>query len=150
MGLQRVRYDWATELNWILYQISWDIWIYFLGGSDSKESVCNAGDLGLIPVLGRSPGEGNPLLLPGESHGQRSLAGYRLWSPRVRHERVTSTFTFFHKYAVTLFKLVSSWNLFNILVMIRAMPFYSIGWLMYSLMSTVFWVFDLECGSNIK
>jgi len=28
-------------------------------GSDSKESACNAGDLGLIPGLGRSPGEGN-------------------------------------------------------------------------------------------
>ena len=32
---------------------------YFLGGSDGKESVCNAGDLVLIPGLGRSPGEGN-------------------------------------------------------------------------------------------
>ena len=30
-----------------------------LGGSDDKESACNAGDLGLIPGLGRSPGEGN-------------------------------------------------------------------------------------------
>ena len=34
----------------------------FPGSSDSKESACNAGDLGLIPGLGRSPGEwnGNP------------------------------------------------------------------------------------------
>ena len=31
----------------------------FSGGSDSKESTCNAGDLGLIPGLGRYPGEGN-------------------------------------------------------------------------------------------
>ena len=31
----------------------------FPGGSDGKESVCNAGDPGLIPGLGRSPGEGN-------------------------------------------------------------------------------------------
>ena len=31
----------------------------FLGGSDDKESACNARDLGLIPRLGRSPGEGN-------------------------------------------------------------------------------------------
>ena len=31
----------------------------FPGGSDSKESVCNAGDPGLTRVLGRSPGEGN-------------------------------------------------------------------------------------------
>ena len=30
----------------------------FPGGSAGKESVCNAGDLGSIPGLGRSPGEG--------------------------------------------------------------------------------------------
>ena len=29
------------------------------GGSDVKASAYNAGDLGLIPGLGRSPGEGN-------------------------------------------------------------------------------------------
>ena len=35
----------------------------FLGGSDSKESTCQAGDPGSSPGLGRSPGEGtgNPL-----------------------------------------------------------------------------------------
>ena len=31
----------------------------FPGGSVGKESTCNAWDLGLIPELGRSPGEGN-------------------------------------------------------------------------------------------
>ena len=31
----------------------------FPGGSDSKESACSAGDPGLIPWLGRYPGEGN-------------------------------------------------------------------------------------------
>ena len=31
----------------------------FLGGSDDKASVYNAGDLGLIPGLGRFSGEGN-------------------------------------------------------------------------------------------
>ena len=31
----------------------------FPGGSDGKASVCNAGDPGSIPGLGRSPGEGN-------------------------------------------------------------------------------------------
>ena len=30
----------------------------FPGGLDGKESACNAGDLGLIPGLGRSPGVG--------------------------------------------------------------------------------------------
>jgi len=31
----------------------------FLGGSNWKESACNAGDLGVIPGLGRSPGGGH-------------------------------------------------------------------------------------------
>ena len=31
----------------------------FLSGSDGKEFACNAGDPGLIPGSGRSPGEGN-------------------------------------------------------------------------------------------
>ena len=48
------------------------------GGSAGKESAVCAGDVGLIPGLGRSPGggHGNPVVLPGESHGQRRLAGY--------------------------------------------------------------------------
>ena len=58
----------------------------FLGGSDGKDSACSAGDQGLIPGLGRSPGEGNgyPLtvFLPGESHGQRSLEGYSPWGSK--------------------------------------------------------------------
>ena len=38
----------------------------FPSGVDSEESTCNAGDPGLIPELGRSPGEGhgNPLQYP--------------------------------------------------------------------------------------
>ena len=35
----------------------------FPGGSDGKESACNAGDTGLIPGSGRSPGGGNGNLL---------------------------------------------------------------------------------------
>ena len=59
----------------------------FSGGSDGKESVYSAGDLGSIPGLGRffREGYGNPLqgvgwrILPGESHVQRSLEGYSPW-----------------------------------------------------------------------
>ena len=50
--------------------------------SVGKESACNAGGLGLIPGSGRSPGEenGNPLQYSClKNHGQRSLAGSRLW-----------------------------------------------------------------------
>ena len=52
----------------------------YFSGSVSKDSVCNAEDLGLIPGLGRSPGEGNgnPLQYSclENSMEQRSLAGY--------------------------------------------------------------------------
>ena len=39
------------------------LFYFFPGGSDNKESAYNVGDLGVIPGLGRSPGEGhgNPL-----------------------------------------------------------------------------------------
>ena len=46
-------------------------------------SACNEADLGSIPGLGRSPGEGNGNLLQyyclEKSHGQRSLVGYSPW-----------------------------------------------------------------------
>ena len=52
----------------------------FPGGSDGKESAWNAGDLGSIPGLGRSPGGGHGNTLQysclENPHGQRSLAGY--------------------------------------------------------------------------
>ena len=55
----------------------------FLCGSAGKESACNAGDLGSIPGLGRSPGGGNgnpPQYSCLENlHGQKSLPGYSPW-----------------------------------------------------------------------
>ena len=53
----------------------------FPGGSDGKASACNAGDLGSTPGWGRFPEEGQPtpVLLPGKSHGWKSLVGYSPW-----------------------------------------------------------------------
>ena len=49
----------------------------------SKESACNAGDLGLIPGMGRFPGEwhGNPLQFCclENPHGQKNLVGCSPW-----------------------------------------------------------------------
>ena len=93
--------DICSHFLW-LYLVEWNWWIILLlslylilalrlpdcfsnfpGGSHGKASVYSAGDLGLSPGLGRSPGEGNgistPVLLPGKSHRQRSLVGYSLW-----------------------------------------------------------------------
>ena len=71
----------------------------FLGGSDGKESACKAGDLGLIPGLGRSPGgeHGNPLQYSGlESSMDRGAWWTTLMgSQRIRHDWVTKQlFTF--------------------------------------------------------
>ena len=70
----------------------------FPGGSDSKQSACNARDPNLMPWSGRSiPWRKKWLptavLLPGESHGQRSLAGCSPWGCRVWHAWATNTFT---------------------------------------------------------
>ena len=58
----------------------------FPSGSDGKASAYNAGDLGSIPRLGRSSGEGNgnPLQYSclEKSHGQRTLVGYSPWDPK--------------------------------------------------------------------
>ena len=65
----------------------------FPGGSEVKASAHNAGDLGSIPGLGRSPGEGNGnplqyscLLIP----WTENLVGYSLWGRRVGHDWATS------------------------------------------------------------
>ena len=59
----------------------------FPDGSDDKESACNAGDtgsvLGLFSVPWRREWLPTPVFLPGEFHGQRSLAGYTCG---VRHD----------------------------------------------------------------
>ena len=55
----------------------------FPGGSAGKESACNVGDLGSVPGLGRSPGEGSlltPVFWLGELYGL-----YGMGSQRVRH-----------------------------------------------------------------
>ena len=56
----------------------------------SKESACSAGDKGLIPGLGRLPWsrawQPTPVFLPGDSHGQRSLAGDSPWGLRVEYD----------------------------------------------------------------
>ena len=58
----------------------WLICIVFKGGSVVKNPLANTGDVGLIPGLGRSPGEGlrNSLQYSclENPQGQRSLAGY--------------------------------------------------------------------------
>ena len=55
----------------------------FPSGSDGKQSICNVGDLGLMPGLGRFPEgrawQSTSVFSPGKSYGQSSLAGYTPW-----------------------------------------------------------------------
>ena len=69
--------------------------VIYPGGSDDKEFTCNAGELGSIPGLGRSPGEGNGN--PSQYSclenpcGQRGLAGYSpMGLQRVGHDWATT------------------------------------------------------------
>ena len=66
----------------------------FPGGSEDKASACNAGDQGFDPWVRKMPWrrkwQPTPVFLPGESHGQRSLAGYSPRGRRVRHDWATS------------------------------------------------------------
>ena len=82
----RTRLSEWTELNWTVFLIG------FPCGSAGKESACNAGDLGSIPGLGRSPGEGKgyPLLYSGlENSTDCVVHGVA----RVGHNWATFTFT---------------------------------------------------------
>ena len=71
----------------------------FAGGSDDKESACNTGDSGLIPMQGRyseeRKGQNTPVFLPGQLHGQTSLADYSPWGCEKLDmtERLTHTHT---------------------------------------------------------
>ena len=50
--------SWVTGIHWRRDRLPTPVFLGFPCGSTGKESTCNAGDLGLIPGLGRSPGEG--------------------------------------------------------------------------------------------
>ena len=51
-------YSWVGKIHCRRDRLPTPVFLGFPCGSSGKESTCNAGDLGLIPGLGRSPGEG--------------------------------------------------------------------------------------------
>ena len=50
--------SWVGKIQWRRDRLPTPVFLGLPGGSTGKESACNVGDLGLIPGLGRSPGEG--------------------------------------------------------------------------------------------
>ena len=100
----------------------------FPGGSDGKESACNAGDLGSIPELGRSPGEGRgfPLQYSGlEIHYTvHGVAKRQTWLSNYLKKEKTKTFKIqyircavFHSFGLSVISLMVphfwwSWTFF--------------------------------------
>ena len=80
MSLELLRFTENRVTLWALgNSLSYLVLENFPGGSVVKNPSANAGDLGSIPRLGRSPGEGNGNPLQYfylRSHGQRSLEVY--------------------------------------------------------------------------
>ena len=92
----------SFNLNYLLrgpvskYSHTWGKVMGFPGGSDGKESTCNAGDLGSIFGLGRSPGKGNgcPLQCSGLenlSMGLQRIGHDGVWILRGRKRLVHNT-----------------------------------------------------------
>ena len=85
----------------------------FTGGSDSKESTCNARDLGSIAGLWRSPGEENGYPFQ-YSQLDKPMdtgdAGYSPWGCRVRHDRATNTLHFFIWLITMICVLIFKWR----------------------------------------
>ena len=75
--------DLNSRIPWRRDRLPTPVFMGFSGDAEGMESTFNVGNLGLIPGLGRSPGEwhDNPLQYSylENPHGQRSLVGY---SPR--------------------------------------------------------------------
>ena len=59
--------SWVGKISWKRDRLPTPVFLDFPCGSASKESAFNVGDLGLVPELGRSPGEvkGYPLQYSG-------------------------------------------------------------------------------------
>ena len=79
---------WWSNQSWSLILLFWGVG--FPCGLVSKEFTCNEGDLGSIPGLERSLGEGNGNLLQysclKNPHGHRSLMGCSPWDRRVGND----------------------------------------------------------------
>ena len=88
---RRLQFDsWVGKIPWRRDRLPSPVFLGFPCGSAGKESACNAGNLGSIPGLGRSPGEGKgcPLQYSGLENSMDSIVHW------VAESRTRLTFTF--------------------------------------------------------
>ena len=138
--------EWGLELGLHIFPLG-----HFSGGSDSKESACNAVHLALIPGMGRSPGggHGSPLQYSHleNPHGQRSVAACSPWGCKesdMTEWLSTSTHSslFMPNFLPNkslpekkYFSLLRLSTLFDIMVWKKAYPLYQLELKIISLMS---------------
>ena len=75
----------GRKISWRRDRLPTPVFLGFPCGSAGKESACSVGDLGLIPGLGRSPGEGNGYLLQysGLENSMDTVHGVtKSWTPQ--------------------------------------------------------------------
>ena len=73
-------------IHWRRDRLPTPVFLGFPGGSDSKESTCNVGDLGFDPLVGkilwRRAWQSTPVFLPGESPWTQELGGLYPWGSK--------------------------------------------------------------------
>ena len=86
---KRPQFDpWVRKFPWRRDRLPTSVFLGFPGGSDGKESACNAGDQGSLPKLERSPvvGNGTPLQYSCLENSMGRGAWQSMGPQRVRHD----------------------------------------------------------------
>ena len=102
--------SWVREIHWRRDRLPTPVFLGFPGGSAGKESVCNAGDLGLIPESGRSLGEGKDY--PFQYSGLENSMEYIVHGVAKSQTRLSDFFIIFFLFLSCMFccqKLVKAW-----------------------------------------
>ena len=89
---------WEISVSFVQFCCEPKTALGFPCSSAGKESACNAGDLGSMPGLGRSPGEGKDptaVFWPGESHGLCKKSRTRLSDFHVTKTAIKNKIFFF-------------------------------------------------------
>ena len=96
--------SWVRKICWRRDRLPTPVFLGFPDGSADKESACNAGDLGCIPGLGRSPGEGKgyPLQYSGLENSMDCIVN---WAQEVNHDWATFTFMYLHNWFILLYSI---------------------------------------------
>ena len=106
--------SWVGKIHWKRARLPTPVFLGFPCGSAGKESACNAGDLGSIPGLGRSPGEGKSY--PLQYSGLENSMDYTVLG-------VSKSWTRLSDFHFTYFILASRSLLQSLVTLINALRF---------------------------